>query len=562
MKNHFILLTILTLFSVQIIVSQTNINESVVLIKPNFEYAAESFLKDFSVSLEMENYLYSSAILNAYIGGKFGSGFTYIHQPSGRKFIITDKNIVIAAKNTNIELISKNGSSRIYKNCKVVYLKDTIPFAIIELPKKANILPPISFSHAAIQDGDEVFTAGYANIENKAAWMIHQGIISNSNASFHGIKSLIQNTAQTDFGRAGSPLLIRNSQANYGYEIIGMNVLKSYSREDVNFAMNISDIEQFIDDYIKTSAQAESSLNNAVNNFLEKGKTDYKSIYKYIAYKYITGISAYSFYDLKNSVSNNAKSDMNRYLKNGHPLFAMKVALADAFHKQLSNHDIRLSSISDMDEDSLVEVKLLYDNEFVSTTWTKEFGNWKIKSSDFLTKNRKNISYQQNPGIDSTFDSSYGAITLFTGFPTIEAEEMYLGIDFSIYFENYLNMDVKFYTGKIAKISQAPDINTRYYGMEIDGGVYYPIPIHNKVLLLPGIKIFGLANFGSELTRAGLGYMPTFDLILKTRNENNLFFGFRFRKLSVVSTDYSANNNSDDIKGDFLSFELYFGFAF
>ena len=294
------------------IASAQNLRESIAIVRPNFSESTQTFLTDFSKSLRKDGFYAAADILQNYGKGSFGTGFAYRDKHNGRLYIITNRHVVEQAETVDVEFSLPDNSSKTFATCPVVGVHDDFDVAFIALPEEANI-PTLDITDKSITDGTPVFSAGFPALGNKPSWQLGQGIVSNASAQIKSLTNgkelpLVQHTAQVDAGSSGGPLLIRDENAAAGFAVVGINTWKASDRENTNFAIPVHAIEDFLKNY-STDPQSlltRTEVTNRASAMLKAAQSSYQAVMPFVSYRYVSNISANTFYDLVNAASDAA----------------------------------------------------------------------------------------------------------------------------------------------------------------------------------------------------------------------------------------------------------------
>lgn len=394
--------------------AQNNLREVVAVVRPVYDENTIKFFNDFSKSLRRDGYTTAADLMKSYAEGGFGTGFVYTTDTEGKSYLITNRHVVNQAETADIEFLISGKTTQKYSKCQIIITHNALDIAIIALPSDFE-KKGLPFSEIQPTDGLEVFTAGFPGLGKDPSWQLGKGIISNSDIYIDELiedsaTTIIQHTAQVDAGSSGGPLLIPNPGSLYRYEVIGINTWKASNRENVNFAIPISALTEYVrnlSDYSNINSQ--EALRKRVNELLSEADINYKKTLPYISYNYISTLSITSFYELVNHSSKEAEADIKKNFQNGFPIEGGRIALADAISKNLSGNNTSISSIQNFNQNGLpVKVILNQGGKEVESEWIIEQGEWRMsKISNLNTR-------KLEKGIATTFGYK-NSIRLGTG---------------------------------------------------------------------------------------------------------------------------------------------------
>lgn len=185
---------------------------------------------------------------------KLGEGVVLVQTPSGlgSGFIINKDgycvtNYHVVEQETQIAVIlyekQSDGSFRRQrvKDVKIIALNPFFDLALLQIPKQEGVeFSPVYLSEDAdYHEGDVVFAIGNPlGLERS----VSQGIVSTRTRNFEGLV-YIQTTAQINPGNSGGPLF------NARGEVIGVTNMKLTFGEGLGFAIPVSYLKNFLDEY-------------------------------------------------------------------------------------------------------------------------------------------------------------------------------------------------------------------------------------------------------------------------------------------------------------------------
>lgn len=152
--------------------------------------------------------------------------------------ILTTYYAVGYAKTVTITIYLHDKTLR-YRGCTVLGTDTLSNLALIALPESKD-LDPLPIVETPIEDGDDIASAGYSTLGENASWQLVKGTVSNAYLRRDG-NSYIQHTAPINVGMAGGPLL---QKTDSGYVVVGVNIGKIGSRDEVAMAVPVDQIRQ------------------------------------------------------------------------------------------------------------------------------------------------------------------------------------------------------------------------------------------------------------------------------------------------------------------------------
>jgi len=506
------IISIFLFISIGNIFAQKQLREYIVIVRPVYHESTTEFLKKFSEKLSSEGYTYASNYLKAFSEGKgFGSGFL-VKGDDGKTYILTNRHVVMQAETANIEFSNTDGSKVNYEGCKIIEIDNDNDLALLAFPEDATVQKALNFSVLIPFDGQEVFSAGFPGMAGKPSWQLGKGIVSNAAFSMETLDEdlkmkAIQHTAQIDRGSSGSPLLIADTTQVTGYSALGLNTWKVLDRENVNLTIPVSTIQQFI-----TRALSSERIDN--NQILEKmsqqfasdAQHGYKKILKYVSYNYISKISVEEFFQLWKKSSKDAMEDISDVFEHGHPIEAVRIAIADNIYRSIekNKNSFSYNSITGLaSNDTPTTVMMSLNNKQVNSVWLIEQNQWKLKDISTL----KVSETEQFFGIARDFKYTMNVSTELY-FPSDKVEKVGYGAEVSFGYKSMFGFALHKYSHMgYNKDPGTYEVTDEGYVDYKEGLLFlgYQYPFHiKKIFLLPYIK-FGVGlNFGdiSSLTSA------------------------------------------------------------
>ncbi|HOI26481.1 MAG TPA: serine protease [Paludibacteraceae bacterium] len=383
-----IVLFLLTLSSL----SAQELKNMVCVVRQDFDVNKKIAFQKMATVLSSQGFFSASRDLESRIKNSFGSGFVY-QSEKGKFYILTNKHVIGAVNSANLTF-SKDSTDIDYSNCEVIRKDDEIDLALIKLPENAKFKKSLTLDTKPIEEGIEVWTAGYPGFGNDPLWQLGKGIISNSNVKnedFEETKkaTIIQHTAQVDPGSSGGPLLVKSTSGNATvYKVVGINTWKAMRRENANFAISANDIQNFVNESLSdTSKKADNcsyksdSLNKSVMDFLR-----YIHSQNHYISKYISEDLAVSFNEqtLKKTIKNASYSTRDK-LRNGEGVEGLIFLTAERIaSKYKKTKDLSLGRIVVSNDEKNADVIIIYKGKEEATTWFKDFNGWKLKSIDIF----------------------------------------------------------------------------------------------------------------------------------------------------------------------------------
>lgn len=367
-----------------------SLRDYVCVVRGNLSEENKTFLEELKSSLAQHGYTYYSGYINSFLKGTFGSGFIW-YAPDGKPYIVTNRHVVSNYENVNLSFENEDGSVSEFKNMKIVYIDDDVDFALVALPdsfKKDGLV----FSTKKLTDGEDVFSAGFPGLAGEPSWQLGKGVVSNSSAKIKEllnpqISTIIQHTAQIDGGNSGGPLLVKDSSVKAGYKVCGVNTWRATSRQNTNFSIPVSCINNVVKTkFSNKNAASDNSRFSAFAKAVASGE-DFTCVVPFISNECV---SKYGEKSLKNILAL-APSSVRSYVVNvfeESPIEGLRNAVAYFVYSKFSKEDrVDIGEITD--EATGKKVTVLSGETKLESFWGEESGKLMILEFEGLKADKK-----------------------------------------------------------------------------------------------------------------------------------------------------------------------------
>ncbi|MDR1747946.1 MAG: serine protease, partial [Spirochaetaceae bacterium] len=298
MKRNLLnsMIVILFLFAAAGAFGQTNlIREYVGLINQTYYPEAVDYIVKLKEDMIKKGMASDTAeFFDDYLKGSFGSGFVYVGD-DGSNYIITNYHVIARAHTISITFENREGEKTVYEQLRLIAADEDIDLAVLAFRDDAKPFNSgLVFMTEHVEEGSDVFAAGFPGLGNEAIWQFSRGMISNAAVRFPPEKDVsqnevrlgpfIQHTAQVDPGNSGGPLLVRQPEAAVGYVVAGINTLSARRRQAANFAIPADRALAFIQTAINGSDPAvkREKLDAKVESFIS-GLDAPRAVFPHIA---------------------------------------------------------------------------------------------------------------------------------------------------------------------------------------------------------------------------------------------------------------------------------------
>jgi serine protease Do len=535
--------------------ASAQIRDFVPVVRPVYHPETVAFLNKLSDSMKKDGYDDAAAVLKGYAEGGFGSGFV-ITTDDGANYVVTNRHVVSEAASITLEFQKTDGSQTVYKNCPVLAVDEDLDLALVSFPEGAKPFKAgLSFSDASIEDGAEVWSAGYPGLGDSPAWQLGKGNITNGNAKIPeladpAITALIQHSAQVDPGNSGGPLLVPDKTNASHYQVIGVNTWKAVNRQAANFSIPAAAIKKFIASSLARDAEKTpqaARLETRCRDFIGAAakKDAYRSIARLVSYGYVASDGEAILKDALATAPSAVRSEIVAVFSDSSPIEGIRLAIAYKIQTKLTGKDgpIPLGFVAvDGNADSVdaaVPVRFSFQGKEISLPWIREHGVWRLASYPFKDGEIAKVSDKKDKkesGLSSlTFDESpYTGLFRLGAVLSLSGEDLLYGAAIDIQTSAFTSIGM---SGAFRKTTYTPtsEWDTAKDGVLIEVGPEFilQLPIRAEsfaVIPHAGVKggiLIDTATFGSS---DGMG--------IYALAKGGLSFGFGEESKLLVGVDY------------------------
>jgi serine protease Do len=361
------------------------------LISIHYHPDVVSYMGKFKETFEKKGYPNVAKAIDNYLKGLSGTGFVYV-AADGTCYVLTNEHVVAQSESLSITFEKQDGSKTIYDRLKVLYVDEEKDLAILVFDAGIKPFPRgLSFNTRAVDEGVDVFAAGFPGLGNTVIWQFSRGNISNASVrlpksidSEETIGPYIQHTAQIDPGNSGGPLLVAVQGVPTGYAVAGINTLSVRYRQAANYAIPVDQVRTFIDTALSKQPVNERELiAKKVDDFV-KGLNTNKSVYGHIS-KFISNTctatnAEYAISELLDKASRSVLQDIDGIFSND-PVEGMNAAVAWKIENSMRTRNggmkVGLDSINPNDKGGF-DVTFNVNDKLVKSEWKKEYGVYRM----------------------------------------------------------------------------------------------------------------------------------------------------------------------------------------
>lgn len=447
------------------------------------------FLEEYRDYFKKAGYNSYAEYIDEYItDGIFGSGFV-AYGSDGKPYIITNRHVVREAESVTAQFENSDGSTSEYKGLEVVYSDEDVDFAVISVPAGFS-RKGLPFAANAVEDGEDVWSAGFPGLDGKPMWQLGKGNVTNSTARLDElldpkISTLIQHSAQIDGGNSGGPLLIKTSDSEAGYSVVGVNTWKASYRDSTNFAIPSALIQKVFAKSL-TAGKGALTMDKRVQQFIDSAsdeKKKYEPYLKFVSNKMVAKYGGDSFLAALSKIPAEER-DILIAIFAYDPIEGIRCSLAWQLWNSLQGKkdapSISASEITEEDNMMLVTFTVGEKNE-ITSKWINEHGNWKLLEYSAVS------STMEMPGSIVANPYKFRVTGAYT-FPIAGNSTSGYQIEAS-YTTNFLyyGLNVSSETNTIPKDKNTFDRESplKLTNIGMDTGMQVPLVFGGKVLFVP-----------------------------------------------------------------------------
>ncbi|MCL2067328.1 MAG: serine protease [Treponema sp.] len=451
MKRHFLtVFFILTLLSPVNIFSQQApsagvLRDYVGLINQTYHPGIVAYFEKMKDDLDRRGESNAVKGIEIFLRGATGSGFI-IEDAQGNLYVITNNHVISQAHSLSITFERQDGFKKQLDNLRIIAADEEADLALLAFADGDKPMDRgLSFLSRSIDEGEDVYAAGFPALGATSLWQFSRGMVSNAFARFPKsvfdetlIGPFIQHTAQIDPGNSGGPLLVIQQNVPAGYAVAGINTLSGLRRQAANYAVPAGTAQTFIDSALNPKPETyRAALDQRLTQFVE-GLGVNRAVYPHIA-EYLSTVC----------VGENAEYAMSELYERGNVsvrrafidkfedsvVGAMGYAVAWVIEGSIRSQGVLRSSVKEVtgDGEEYTVVFSVNDNDHESK-WLLEHGNWRIRSFGSLAAGDQTLISRRQARqrtrdrlrLDSDAHIEIGYANLFDKAPAA----MYLSADF------------------------------------------------------------------------------------------------------------------------------------
>jgi serine protease Do len=405
MKRRSILIVVIQLVITVSVFAQTGagaLRDYVGLINQTYHPDVVSYFEKMKADFEKDGEKDVVKAIELFLRGDTGSGFI-ISDASGTNYVVTNNHVIAQAYTLSITFERQDGFKRTYNGLKIIAVDEEIDLAVLAFaPGDKPVQQGLTFLTRPVEEGEDVFSAGFPGIGTASVWQFGRGMVSNAIARFP--KSIddetlmgpfVQHTAQVDPGNSGGPLLVAQRGAPSGYAVVGVNTLSALWRQAANYAIPVSTVQPVINAAWRPQPSAyRTALDERLAKFTE-GLGGDKAVYPHIA-AYLSAAclgenAEYAMSELLEKAPRTVQRDFINKCEDS-LVGAMGYAVAWTIENSIRSKGVIKASLKEVTGagEEYTAIFTINDKD-VSTKWVREYGNWRIRTFGEIAAGDKNL---------------------------------------------------------------------------------------------------------------------------------------------------------------------------
>jgi len=218
--------------------------KSVVILDCSPHEKYDETLSRVSTSFYKNGYKDISDYLEGMRKGWRGSGFV-VRDRYGQFFLVSNKHVLENSEKITIYFNALNKKLEIFNKDARIIEDRHLDIAMIALPRNKIRYRHLNLYVRNVDDGQEIFSAGFPDLLGSPTWQLAKGVITNFSTPVPSIIDpkicrLVQHSAAIDPGSSGGPLL-RKIQG--GWYVVGVSSFTIRGRRDTHFAIPASKVQ-------------------------------------------------------------------------------------------------------------------------------------------------------------------------------------------------------------------------------------------------------------------------------------------------------------------------------
>ncbi|MDR2719045.1 MAG: serine protease [Treponema sp.] len=408
MKHRSLFLFFILIFAFPVCVfsqqapSAVALRDYVGLINQSYHPGIVAFFEKIKTDLARKGENDAVRAIDIFLRGSTGSGFVF-NDARGNLYAITNNHVIAQAHSLSITFERQDGFKKKIENLNIIAVDEEADLALLAFPAGDKPLDRgLSFLTRPVQEGEDVYSAGFPGLGITSIWQFGRGMVSNAAVRFPKsindetlVGPFIQHTAEVDSGNSGGPLLIIQQNVPSGYAVAGINTLKAYRRQAANYAIPVSTVQNFINDALNQKPETyRAALDQRLVKFTE-GLGANRAVYPHIA-EYLSSVcvgenAEFAMSEMYDKGNASVKRTFIEKCEDG-VVGAMGYAVAWTIENSIRGQGAIKASLKEVTGDGEeYTVVFTVNNKDHSSKWVREYGNWRIRSFSAVAAGDKTL---------------------------------------------------------------------------------------------------------------------------------------------------------------------------
>ena len=452
------------------------IRDYVGMISQSFHPDIVSYMEQFRDRLQRRGYTNAARSIDHFLKGESGTGFLYV-APGGTNYIITNYHVISQAHTLSVTFEKVDGERTRFSDLTIVAADEEMDIALLTFAGGQNpFRQGLAFLNRPVQEGDDVYSAGFPGLGTSMVWQLGRGMVSNASVrlpnedepgKFFG--PFIQHTAQVDPGNSGGPLLVQTQGVPTGFAVAGINTLSARFRQAANFSIPTSRVQAFLTANLGAAPKTDSTgLEERVTSFIE-GLGVPKAVYPHIA-DYLSNTctaenAEFAISETFSRASRTVQNDIAETFVNS-PVDGMAYAVAWTIENALRSKTGKITIVKDSivaADDNKYTVNFIVNDKPMKSEWINEYGIWRIRTfGDFAAGDKTFAEKRKKEEVDAARLRAEPSAQIDGGFAWIFDRGPAFGADF-IFRADWFGFGARTFIG------------LNFFQVDVLTGFYFPI---------------------------------------------------------------------------------------
>jgi serine protease Do len=371
----------------------SSLRDYVGMISQKFHPDIVSYMEQFKENLQKRGFDAAAKSIDHFLKGDSGTGFVHV-TADGKNYILTNYHVISQAHTLSVTFEKIDADPVMYSDLTIIAADEKTDIALLAFAGGQNpFTHGLAFLNRPLQEGDDVYSAGFPGLGTAMIWQLGRGMVSNASVripagddSGQMLGPYIQHTAQVDPGNSGGPLLVQTQGVPAGFAVAGINTLSARFRQAANFSIPLNQVQSFLDASLKPQTGTDiEGLNARISAFIE-GLSVPRAVYPHIAGFLSNTCTAenaeYALSEMIDKAPHAVQNDIVETFVHS-PVEGMAHAVAWTIENNLRNRagkiSIRENSTVAIDDTSYT-VQFNVNDTIISSEWINEYGIWRIRT--------------------------------------------------------------------------------------------------------------------------------------------------------------------------------------